>query len=399
MVFSKLSLVSSVVMAAATAAVCLGSIVVRAGGATVESQPGKNDLSGRVVDQAGAPAVDSQVWAVAGDWAGRVTIASAKTDGKGRFILPRLWEIEAARSAIAAGKFGLFARASDGRPGWVSVLDRFGAGGEENKVEIILSPVGEARGRLTDKSGKPIEGVFVTPLWFGRPGQSPAEESFMIAPEAFAAYRDRTNKDGSFVLRNIPRGARIRAAIEAPGAGWLHVMWDSSQPVTLVNRGRVGQIKGRLKMPEGRANAGVISVAAYLAEAPGAPLPGSYKPFFSEQVDVGADGSFLLDELPPGRYHVVFQMNQSVPFAPEPIDDLDVGPDAVVTLDVGVARLFMISGRVIDGASPAKGWRRFPCTAIPTRSRAARQRLARGRDRCERAILDRDGARPGQGLA
>ncbi len=359
MVLTKLALVLSVVMAAATAAVCLGSIAVPAGGAIVENQPGPNDLSGRLVDPAGATVADGQVWAVAGDLAARVTVASVKTDAKGRFVLPKVWENEAAKAAVAAGKFGLFASASDGRPGWLTVRDRFGAGGEENKFEITLSPVGEARGRLTDKSGKPIKDVFVTPVWFGRPGQSRTDESFILAPEVFATYRDRTADDGSFVLKNIPQGARVRAAIEAPGAGWLHVLWDSSQPVTIVNRGRVGQIKGRVKLPEGRAFLGQVSVAAYLAESPGIPRPGSYKALFSEVVPAGEDGSFLLDELPPGRYHVVFQCDQNVPFAPGQVEDVDVSPDAVVTLAVNLARLWTITGRVVDAAT-GKGIAKVP---------------------------------------
>ena len=357
MVLRKLSSVRSVVITAATAAVCLGSIAVVA--AMVERQRGPNDISGRVVDTAGAPVVDGQVWAVTGDWGGRVSVATAKTDGKGRFVLREVWANEATKAAVKAGEFGLFATASDGRPGWLNVLDRSGAGGDENKVEITLSPVGEARGRLTDKSGNPVKGVFVTPVWFGRPGRSRTEESFILAPEVFAAFRDQTAADGSFVLKNIPRGARIRAAIETPGVGWLHVLWDSSQPVTIANRGRVGQIKGRLKTPEGRAAPGQISVAAYLAEAPSVPLPGSFKAIFSEQVDVGADGSFLLDQLPPGQYHVVFQVGQNVPFAPDPVDQVDVGPDAVVPLEVGVARLSMINGRVVDAATGK------PVTKIP----------------------------------
>ncbi len=207
MVLHQLSLVLSVVLAAAGAAICLGSIAVAAGGAVVEIGAGPNDLAGRVVDQAGAPVADAQVWAVAGDWAGRVTVASAKTDLSGRFILPKLWENEAAKSAFTAGKFGLFASASDGRPGWLTLLDRSAPGGEENKVEITLSPIAEARGRLLDKNGKPIKGVFVTPVWFGRPSQSQTEDSFILAHEAFAAFRDQTADDGSFVLKNIPRSA------------------------------------------------------------------------------------------------------------------------------------------------------------------------------------------------
>ena len=385
-------------MAAATAAVCLGSIAVPAGGAIVENQPGPNDLSGRLLDPAGATVADGQVWAVAGDLAGRVTVASAKSDGKGRFVLPKVWENEAAKAAVAAGKFGLFASASDGRPGWLTVLDRIGAGGEENKFEITLSPVGEARGRLTDKSGKPIKDVFVTPVWFGRPGQSRTDESFILAPEAFATYRDRTADDGSFVLKNIPQGARVCAAIEAPGAGWLHVLWDSSQPVTIVNRGRVGQIKGRVKLPEGRAFRGQISVAAYLAESPGVPRPGSYKAIFSEVVPAGEDGSFLLDELPPGRYHVVFQFDQNVPFAPEPVDDVDVSPDAVVTLAVNL-RVPLDDHRSGRRRRYRKGNREGarPLLSIP--SPDLRPGSARSRDGCGRAILDRHGARAHQDLA
>ncbi len=359
MVLGKLSLVCSFVMAAATAAVCLGLIVAPAGGSVAQAKPAADDLSGRVVDDAGKAVADGQVWAVAGDWAGRVTVASAKTDGKGQFVLPKVWENEPAKAAVAAGKFGLFASGSDGRPGWLPVRGRLGAGGEENKFEITLSQVGEARGHLTDKNGKPIKDVFVTSLSFDRTGRSGAEESFILAEEAFAKYRDRTAADGSFVLKNIPRGARIRAAIEAPGAGWLHVLWDSSQPVTIVNRGRVGQIKGRVTLPEGGAFRGQISVAAYLAESPGDPRPGSYKAFFSEVVPVGEDGSFLLDELPTGRYHVVFQFDQKVPFAPEPVQDVDVAPDAVVTLGVNAARLWTITGRVVDAAT-GKGVAKVP---------------------------------------
>ncbi len=112
-------------------------------------------------------------------------------------------------------------------------------------------------------------------------------------------------------------------------------------------------------MPEGGVIRAKISVVAFLAETPGVPIPGSYKAIFSEQVDVGADGWFLLEGLPPGRYHVVFQSDQSVPFVPEPLDQIDVGPDAVVKLEVGVARLFMITGRVVDAAT-GKGVAKVP---------------------------------------
>ncbi len=152
------SLISLLAMIASTAAAGPGLIVLPAAGSSVQSKPGPNDLSGRVVDEAGAAVADGDVWAVAGPWSERVTIATAKTDKEGRFVVANVWEQQAVQAAIADGNFGLFARARDGRVGWLAPVDRRGSGLREGTAEIIIGTAEEARGRVVDHSGKPIKG-------------------------------------------------------------------------------------------------------------------------------------------------------------------------------------------------------------------------------------------------
>ena len=129
------------------------------------SKPGPDDLAGRIIDEAGSGVTNAQVWAIVGPWGERKSIASGKTDGQGRFVLPRkAWDHEAARTAIAAGQFGLFARAPDGRIGWLAKVDRSAAGTNNDlwrswsarpaKLEAALPtrPAGRSKGPKSRRS-------------------------------------------------------------------------------------------------------------------------------------------------------------------------------------------------------------------------------------------------------
>ena len=52
-----------------------------------------------------------------------------------------------------------------------------------------------------------------------RIGNSGSDDSFNLHAELIDTYRCTTGKDGWFVLKDTPRGAWVRAAIEAPGIG------------------------------------------------------------------------------------------------------------------------------------------------------------------------------------
>ena len=156
MLLAKLSLCFVPATAFATATVIvlgLSTLLAAGSPASDVSTPGPNDLSGRIVSEAHSGVADSQVWAVVGSWGERKTIATGKTDGEGRFVLSQAWEDQAAKRAIAAGEFGLVARAPDGRIGWLAKVDRTAAG-TNNMIEITVGDVGEARGRVTDQNGR-----------------------------------------------------------------------------------------------------------------------------------------------------------------------------------------------------------------------------------------------------
>ena len=81
--------------------------------------------------------------------------ATTRTDESGRFVLNGAWKLREQEFRY----LGLFARAGDGRCGWVSTIWRNNPASEDTTIE--LGEVGEASGRLIDQDGKPISDVEV----------------------------------------------------------------------------------------------------------------------------------------------------------------------------------------------------------------------------------------------
>ncbi len=296
MALNKLSLVSALAMAASVAAACLGLTVAPAGGSIAQNRPGPGDLSGLVVDETGHAVADGTVWAVVGHFDARVTFATSKTDAKGRFIFPKIWDQEAVKAASA--RLGLYARGPDGRVGWLTKVDDGNAGEEERSIAITVDPVGDVRGRVMNRGGQPIKGAPVTPLFLSRRGESRVADSFALSRDEAAAYRTFTGEDGSFVLRNIPRGAYIQAAVDAPGLGWLHFFWDTTQPVTFAFDDRTGRINGLIDPQAAASYPGQFSVSARFSESAGIRAGESYQTLFERIATVGKDGSFQFGALP-----------------------------------------------------------------------------------------------------
>ena len=326
-------------------------MVAPAGVTFAQSKPDGKDLSGRVVDDSGAPVPDADVWAVGGPWSERVTIAATKTDKQGSFVLANVWEQQAVQSAMAAGTFGLIARTGDGRVGWLAPVDRRGPSFREGTAEISIGAAEEVRGRVVDHNGKPIEGAIVTPVMVSRPGGARGVDLFVLNLPVMAAYQTKTAQDGSFVLKSFPKGARLQAAVETQGLGWLHFQWDVSQPVTVAFHDRVGQVKGRIKLPDAGGLPDGVSVLAQLSERSGGPATVAYQRLYSKTVPAAKDGSFLLDGLPPGSYQIDLVIGQNAPIAQERVEHADVRSDAVAAVEVTALRLFSITGRVVDAVT------------------------------------------------
>jgi RNA polymerase sigma factor (sigma-70 family) len=310
-----------------------------------EPRPAAIDLTGRVVDRAGVGLAQAQVWVIGGAWDKPETVATAMTDRQGRFTLPHHLEEQVAKGASSADRIRFFARARDGRTGWLATVWRNSADGRD--IEIEIGPVGEVRGRVTDQNGRPIAGAAVATATLSGALAAGQGGYIGLSAEVAAPYRATTAADGSFLLEGIPQGARVEATITAQGFGAPRFAWDSTQSVTIALDHRVGRIQGSLKLPDGRGLSGPVWIRLQRSAAPDTPASSAHQ-VFSMAVAAGKNGAFQFDGLPPGRYTVEGPFAQNSPFAFQPVENIEVGPNAVAKVQIPIERLVTITGRVVD---------------------------------------------------
>ncbi len=159
-------------------------ITLRIGGVHVE---------GSVVDDAGLPVADAEIWAH-----GMRLVAApiARSDERGMF-------------SVAGPAQGLELQAR--KPGFTASLAHpvLGKDGEIWKVQLKLEGAAtEVTGRVLDPNGAPIDGAFVAfapeltgPMNFDR-----------FEPRA-RSVQTRTTADGSFRVRDVPRGTMVVTAV------------------------------------------------------------------------------------------------------------------------------------------------------------------------------------------
>jgi RNA polymerase sigma factor (sigma-70 family) len=353
MLLTRLSLfvaALSAVAASLVSAIVLGSLTPPpAPTNAVGAQPGPNDLSGRAVDKAGAGVPDAQSWAIGGSWDEPETAVVGATDGQGRFLLPGARDHRIAKNA--PGRLGLFARARDGRAGWVDSILPNSADGK--RIEVELEPAGEARGRLVDQAGHPIAGAVVATFQISRGGRR-TTDYFNLSPEPAKFYQTKTAADGSFVLEGIPRGAGVQAKTVIPRFGSPGIWWDSAQSVTIALDNRLGRIQGRLELPDTGELAHQLELGLHNAPPPESSVPRNFEVRCFRNTMAARDGTFQFDDLPPGRYVVNAYFNQDGIIAINPRTEIDVSPDSIAKLEIPLQRLPLITGRVVD-AQTGKG--------------------------------------------
>lgn len=317
------------------------------GGASGGRAAQPDGVAGRVVDASGAGVAAAKVWAVGGPWGEPEAVAETTTDGHGAFAFPSLWggpDRQGSRSRLA-NSYGLIARDGDGRIGWLTTVYQGGPGA----VRIEVVSTSEARGRVVDPTGKPVAGAEIVPALFLRsPAKRSSSDYAQLTPELARPLATTTAKDGSFVLRRVPRGCEIQARVSARGFGTPRVSWDSNAPVTIALDGRLGRIEGRLVPPEAGKFEGEIPVVVHRHPSTGA----GFSLLYFRTLRIGGDGRFRFDDLPPGRYSLHAGAEPKTGYQADPIADVDVGPEATVAgVNVPLRRLVKISGRVVDAVS------------------------------------------------
>ncbi len=286
-------------------------------------------IRGRVTEASGAPVAGQTVRA----WSnGRWT--TAETDADGSYELdvapPGPFRVTVRRDSITEHRDGV----------------AFGASG----VDFVLPEVGSLRLRLLDDAtGRPIPGGSrsLSAIAWRRPDET-----------AFRATRDALDGTGLVALE-LPLG-RVDVSLSLTDAGYapqvlrgLLVTRGAAAPpqvvrltrgvaveltvehpedlaaalgrplVFVLDRARLGDVRGPFAEPGGESNHRVNGVDMWLAQ------PG----LVAQMPDFGADGRAVLRGQPPGRYRVVV-FPDDLAFTPA---EFDVGP---------------------DGASVALSWRR-----------------------------------------
>jgi protocatechuate 3,4-dioxygenase beta subunit len=181
------------------------------------------------------------------------------------------------------------------------------AAGEAKVLEIVLRAGATLPGRAVDARGRGVEGARVR---WGRvaPGQEGRVSDAYRADELLGTRVLRTDADGRFALVRLEGGRHV-VKVEADGyADWfrsdVHVGEDGLQPALTATLEGAHTIRGRVS--DARTGAPIAECWVYArAEdaVDAAPDPGRVKPLVSAQT--GADGAFLLQAVPPGRYEVV----------------------------------------------------------------------------------------------
>ena len=123
------------------------------------AKPGPNDLSGRIVNRPALAWRTRQVWAVVGSWGRTSDDRHGKTDGEAALCLAAsLGSRSRQGSDRGRSHLDLLAARPDGRIGWLAKVDH-SAAARTTRSRSSVGDVGEARGRVTDQNGRPIEGA------------------------------------------------------------------------------------------------------------------------------------------------------------------------------------------------------------------------------------------------
>ena len=268
----------------------------------------------------------------------------ATTDSGGRFLLPGAWRLGTQELSFVS----LFARAQDGRCGWVATIWRDQPAAED--VTINLGDVGEVSGQLVDQDGKPIAGTEVTVDSLDRFPGKPGQHDVIRLPAATAKhYAARSGDDGRFMLRGIPKKAQVQAVVASPSFGTPMVSWDATKPVTITLDRHLGSIQGRLMPPDDHLLTGTIKIGLRRGPARRAANMGPVQLHLSRTVRVDQDGTFRIPELPPGRYELAPEFGPDAPFSAKPVKSQEVAPGATIAgLKIPLERIPIVSGRVID---------------------------------------------------
>lgn len=160
--------------------------------------PGATAVSGSVTGQAGQPLPGAQVFLEPG-MGGTLVVRQTGADGAFSF------------TDVPAGLVGIFAIAEG--YGFGGISQKVPVGDAVSGLTIALRPPGEIAGKVVDLKGEPVTGARITR--FGIMGAPPVGIPLAKLVE-YGFQEPVTDKDGSFVLSQLPQGANLTLKVGHP---------------------------------------------------------------------------------------------------------------------------------------------------------------------------------------
>jgi hypothetical protein len=319
------------------------------GAADAEKPPG--DLSGVVIDAAGAPVPGCTVWLLRMDWDVANEVAQTTTDANGRFALPALPPDASNRTIIYPR---VFARDSNGRLGAhaVPALSPGTQPGTRPEIRIELMETQDLHGCLRETSGKPIAKATIVPRYFNIEASSRGIVSQIFpAPSVAKSMAAESATDGSFTMHGLPRGSRLMAAVSAPGYGPLRAYCDVSKPaeLELPPTGSVRVTVAGVKESEVRPG---MELSLVSSATPGGRLPdGSI--FYSHQGLTAADGTITFAQVPSGKCTLRLLPSKEISYYQESPLEFELKPGETANVSVPLQPAIVLQGKVIDKQTKA----------------------------------------------
>jgi hypothetical protein len=276
-------------------------------------------------------------------------LIETRSDGQGKF---RLQCPKAEEDNVVA----LIARAADGRIGW-RLLGRRGLSDDhpdEAEFSVELLPVGEARGRLTDSSGKPVvrARINVNALQLSERDGSRALSLHDMPPQLALLFEAITKDDGTFALPGIPLGASVYATLATDDYKDLHLGWQQGQTgeFRLEQPGRVRiRFTGAKHVEKlaGLALSIVVTTPASLAPSAGKARVTSFVRYSREIESAGTD-TVVVDNVLPGRAQIRSSGSEGALYFVADVARIVVKPGETTEVTLVVAPAAHVRGRVIS---------------------------------------------------
>lgn len=215
------------------------------------------------------------------------------------------------------------------------------AGQTTDVGRLVLEAGGTIRGSVTDASGRPLPGSGVRL-------QSPGDRFRRIQelPES------TTDVDGRFELTGVPPG---RAVVLASHPGYaeghsaaLDVDPEAGPAETQVVLTEGGRIEGRVHHRDGTGVGGLVVRAL--------PLEGPSRFQLQSGPVTAPDGSFVIEHLPAGHYHVAILAGTAGYLRSTESRQVEVADGATTPLDFSLQDV-LVSGHLTRGGAPLAGAR------------------------------------------